>query len=634
MIDMKRLTALLLLLGTCLAMQAATPPPEKLLPADTLAVLTVPDYAKARASTANVPASLLWADPAMKPFRDKLMGKLNSDVIAPLEREFGIKFSDYASLAQGQVTIAITQSGWEGKPGQEPRFVLILDAKDKSDQLKTNLATLKKKWVDSGKQLRSEKIRDREFTTLIFMSDELSKTFNKVFPNPDEGYETREAPKPKKAPTKLEWTLGQSDSLLILSDSAQEVEKVLVRQAGGAAPTLSEQATFASSYGTYFRDSLGYGWVNLKTFVDIVVKSAGDSGKPGSMNMEKIIKAVGLTAVENLSFNLQNSDEGAFVHFFLKVPEAGRQGIFKLISFERKDASVPSFVPADAVKFGRYRLDLQKVFATIETTLDQIEPQYANLLKTMIDLAGKDKDPDFDLRKQLIANLGDDIISYEKLPRKQTVEDLESPPSLFLFSSPKPEQLASAIKAIASFLPSASSAPKLKERDFLGRKVFSLTMNAMTKDGTRKNKSYHYSASGGYVVVSSDVSMLEEYLRGNSGKSLAETPGFAEAAQKVGGMGTGLFCYENQRETTRAALEILKKDSGNVANLFSSSPFAGRLGIGEDGGKFKEWIDFSLLPPFDQIAKYFYLSVWSGNMTADGMQIKIFTPVSPQLRAK
>ena len=132
----------------------------------------------------------------------------------------------------------------------------------------------------------------------------------------------------------------------------------------------------------------------------------------------------------------------------------------------------------------------------------------------MIDYAGKDKDPDFDLRKNLIANLGDDFISYQKSPRKQTLADLSSPPSLFLISSPKAEQLAGAIKALSSFLPQQS---KLKEREFLGRKVYSMGLPGGGGGRGRvkpADTTLSYAASGGYLALSTDAAMLEEFLRG------------------------------------------------------------------------------------------------------------------------
>ena len=69
---MKRhLTLLILLCGLVLnAAAAPVPPPEKLLPRDTLFVFTVPDYAKSSAVWEKWPSALFWNDAAMKPFRD------------------------------------------------------------------------------------------------------------------------------------------------------------------------------------------------------------------------------------------------------------------------------------------------------------------------------------------------------------------------------------------------------------------------------------------------------------------------------------------------------------------------------------------------------------------------------------
>jgi len=632
------LAALILLAGSGVA---ATPPPDQLLASDTLAVFTIPEYAKAKATWSQWPGALLWADPSVKPFKDKLLAKVKTDLFEPLEKQFGLRFADYSGLAQGQVTLALTQNGWGKTPGAEPAFLLLIDTRDKGGALKSNLASLKQKWVDSGKQIKTETIRNVEFTTLIFNTDDLSKAIDKVFPDPSAGYETAEAPKPKKPGKKVEWLIGQSESLLILGSAATDIEKILIRQTGGAVPTLAEQPAFAKDYARQMRDSLTYGWINFKTFFEVLVKQFGE--KPGAENPnrnpaapqpDKILGALGVNGLTTLSFGLREVPEGIAVQAFLGAPEANRRGLTKLITFEAKDSSPPPFVPADAVKFSRLRLDLQKTWATLENMLVEAAPQFAGVIKLLMDNAGKDKDPNFDLRAQLIGNLGDDIVTFEKSPRRQTLADLNSPPSLALISSPKADQLASALKALASLMPQQSA--KVKEREFLGRKVYTMGLPPMSPPGGGRpvERSLHFAGSGGYVAISTDVAMLEEYLRSSagSGKSLRDNPIVAQAADKVSGMNTGLFGYENQAETTRAALEILKKESGTIANLFSGTPLAGRLGIGEGNSKFKDWVDFSLLPSFDKIAKYFYISVWSGNLTAEGIGLRVFSPTPPGLR--
>src|SRR5436189_6345551 len=83
---------------------AAIPAPEKLLPDDTLVVITAPDFAKLRDVYASCPQTQLWSDPAMKPFKDKFMSKLREEFFQPLERELGVSLDDYAKLPQGQLT--------------------------------------------------------------------------------------------------------------------------------------------------------------------------------------------------------------------------------------------------------------------------------------------------------------------------------------------------------------------------------------------------------------------------------------------------------------------------------------------------------------------------------------------------
>lgn len=623
----------LLTVGWCalgLAWSAPVPPPDQLVPGDALAMFTVTDAAQARRTYGQWASVRLWQDPAMKPFRDKFLNKLKAEVLEPLERELGVKLGDYVGLAQGQVTLALTSL----QPGSAPGFVLVVDARDKAETVKTNLTELKRKWAEAGKTLTTETLQGREFTTLVFSVEDIGRVLNKVLPGL--------APTPAEAqesPRKLRLTFGLSDSLLVLGNSPKDIEKVLQRQAGGGVPSLADQPTFASCAQSLFRGALTYGWVNLKALIQVglqrLPKPDEDAQEPGPLAFprpDKLLSALGLTGLESLSFSLREEAEGALGLIQIGVPESARTGLLKLLALPAKEAGPPAFVPADVVEFSRVRLDLYQAWQTLEKTLTDALPQMGGVLKLLIDNAGKDKDPEFDLRKQLLANLGDDIISFEKLPREQTLQALESPPGLLLISSPKPEQLAGAVRALTSMLPGRGA--KVKERQFLGRTVYSLTFTLPSLDGKAPTeRTLNYAASGGYVAFSYDLPTLEEYLRhsGTAPKALADTPGLAQAAQKVGGMNTGLFGYENQRESMRATIEALRKESGSLANLFGGSPLAGRWGFADEK-KLQEWLDFSLLPPFEAIAKYFHISVFSGATTPQGILFRVFTPRPPELK--
>jgi hypothetical protein len=220
--------------------------------------------------------------------------------------------------------------------------------------------------------------------------------------------------------------------------------------------------------------------------------------------------------------------------------------------------------------------------------------------------------------------LGDDKISYEKAPKGSTLADLSSAPALFLVGSPHADQLAAALKGILTLM-NRQSGP-LTEREFLGRKIYSIP----SSEAKAASSTLSYAASGNYVALSTDASLLEEYLRSSDSpqKALRESSGLADATSKVGGSSTGFFGYENQAETTRAAFEALRKS----ANSNDESMLAPGIPAFVPESQFKEWVDFSLLPPFDKVAKYFYFAVYSGSANKDGITFKMYSPVPPSLR--
>lgn len=169
---MKRFAVLLALAGLCFQGRADVPPPEKILPRDTALVVTAPDWPKARAFLTNSSYGRLWQDPAIRPFKDKFIENLNTEALKPLEHNLGIKFSDYQGLAQGQVTFALIPA--HQNPDRHFSQVLLIDTKTNTTQVKSNLASITRKWIDAGKPEKSQKIREADFTTLIVSPSDLS----------------------------------------------------------------------------------------------------------------------------------------------------------------------------------------------------------------------------------------------------------------------------------------------------------------------------------------------------------------------------------------------------------------------------------------------------------------------------
>ena len=614
----------LLLASLCcwLPLRATVPPPEKLLPKDTVVVVTAPDWDKGWKFLTDTSYGRLWQDPGMKPFRDKFMEKFSAEVLTPLEQNFKIKLSDYQSLAQGQVTFAVVPTGHEGNADFHFAQLLLVDTKDHSDQLKSYLADIQKKWADAGRPMKVQKLRDLDFTTLIVSPDDL--TWNKIFQkaSPANAPSDNGAKPPKK---NVELTIGQSGSLLIVGDSTEAIEKVLSRQAGGMAPPLSEQQDFQTDYGARLRNSPFYAWVNARVLLDVLAKAAPDAADASSttaLRFSALADVLGLTDVSSACFSYQVSPDGLAGQLFIRLPEAQRRGLIKALAPEAKDANPPPFVPVDAVKYWRWRLNIPQSWSTLEKTLNGANPGMVSVFNAALQMAGKDKDEHFDLKAELLNNLGDDIVGYQKPPAGNSLADLKSVPSLVLIGSPNPQRLAAALKTGLGVLARGG----IKDREFLGRTIYTV---APSPPGQGLSLALSFAGSGGYVAMSSDAALLEEYLRSNDsrGQPLAGLPGLGDAAQKVGGMTTGWFGYENQSENARPLFEVLRKQPVSLAD-FLGTPQA----VNEQLANLWGWMDFSLLPPFDAVSKYFYFSVYAGSFSAEGFTLKIFTPTPPRLR--
>jgi len=607
------------------SIHAAIPPAENLLPADTFVFFTIPDCNALRAASAVSPQLMFWNDPAMKPFHDKFMAKLTEKYITPLEQDLGVKVADFTDLPQGQVTVGVTINGENGHDDTPPGFVVLLDAKDKSDSLKTTLAALTKKWSDAGRALRTETIHGLTFTVVTLSSNDLAGFLPQRTPVSDIG---KDPAKPAK-PVDIYFT--QFQSLLIVGNSDKVVEPIAAHLTGGSVPALADDAMFAADKLSQFRDApTYYGWFNAKAFFNLLSQATDDSSDPNASSFApkfsaaKVLGATGLDGLKSASLALRESHDGSMLTVHLNAPDSARNGILKILALPARDANPPAFVPDDAIKFSRIRLDGKQTWAELQKIIAAIAPGGLASVNSVIDLANssaQQKNPGFDLRNDLFGNLGDDLVSYQKSPVGDSLTAFASPPTLTLLAVANPDQVIQAIKTVVSMMASQETAQP--PRDFLGHKIYSIALRPQRNaDGTAiPSTQLLVSSSGGYLAFSLDPGILEEYLRSADGKTkpLSQLPGLADAEQHIGGASGGLFGYQNQRDTMRVSFKLLKNAGGSDPTMQMFPP------------TFRDWMDFTLLPDFDQVAKYFYLSVYGGNATDDGINLKVFTPRPPQL---
>jgi hypothetical protein len=436
----------------------------------------------------------------------------------------------------------------------------------------------------------------------------------------------------KSAEKNVELTFGQSDSLLIVGESTEVIEKVLSRQEGGLVPPLGEQADFQADYAARLRNSPIYAWVNTRALMDVLAKPPTDAGDGTAalLKFNGLAGALGLQDLTSASVSWQSSPDGLAAEVFVRAP-GERHGLPKILAPDAKDSSPPPFVPADAVKFWRWRVNIPHSWALLEATLNDVNPTLVTGLNSILQMAGKDKDANYDLKAELLGNLGDDVLSYEESAKDHTLAGLKSAPALVLVGSPNAEKLATTVKVGLGVI--ARGQGGIKDREFLGRTIYTMTSPA-PPGGKAAGQNFNFCGSGGYLAMSTDAGILEEYLRSNDSKAkaLADTRGLADAAQKVGGTASGWFGLENQNVNMRTLFDVLRNQNVTLSDILGTSQAMGGVGSSDVASKFRDWVDFSLLPPYDAVSKYFHYSVYAGTFSPDGFSLKIFAPTPPQLR--
>ncbi|MBU6411151.1 MAG: hypothetical protein KGR98_12260, partial [Verrucomicrobia bacterium] len=196
-----------------------------------------------------------------------------------------------------------------------------------------------------------------------------------------------------------------------------------------------------------------------------------------------------------------------------------------------------------------------------------------------------------------------------------------APRSLFLFSAQNSANAIAAVQTLVSLASHSEESPPAPD-DFEGHGIYSIPLGG----GAAGGNFLYCAAGGGYVALTADRTMLEQYLRGaaHPADSLAATRALLQAAQRVGGARHGFFAYENERDTMRSTFETLKRSG---AAMRTSPP-----GFHSRFAALSQWADFSLLPDYDAVAKYFYFVVYAGDSTAEGLSFKTFAPDPPALR--
>ena len=359
-----------------------------------------------------------------------------------------------------------------------------------------------------------------------------------------------------------------------------------------------------------------------------LLDNAPDGAELG-IDFGEVFGSLGLDGLGTFAITYSERPDGAHSDVFVGLPEAKRRGLFGLLETRRADASPPPFVPASVGAFTRWRVDMGAAWKNLEKLLLELSPDVANMVEFTVGLLGKDKDPNFDFKKSFLNNFGDDLILYQMPPKGKSLNDLGSGSMVALFKSPNPAELIKGIGAVPGILP-----PPLNEAALEPRKLGKHTAHSFgvmelpdPSTGELMASEVLFAVKDGYLAVSTDPDLMQGLLDGKAQPPLAKRDRLAAAAAVVGGTDSGFFAYQNDRVMMLSMMDTLRANADQFEMIFSMIPMEGL-----DEVSLNDWLDFSLLPAGEKIAKYFDVTVYGAKTDARGVTLKMFSPRPPNVK--
>ena len=573
----------------------AAPSLEALLPAETVLVVAAPNYASAKKHFKDSASGQFWDSAEFKPFRKKLADGFEANVLAGIEEELAIDFEAFEKMASGPVALAVVPGQ---DAGEEPALLMLLDAGRKSVTLRRTLSRLERDWRKDDREVSETEIGGVDFTTVS---------------DPEGDRQVH---------------IGRVGAQLVVGTKPAQIEGVLARLNGKGAGALAGNPAFAADHGAVLRGADFYVWANPGAVLPQLLDNLPDGAEVG-IDFGEVVGALGIDGLGTLAMAYSERPDGAHSELFIGLPKAKRKGLFGLLETKRADTSPPPFVPANVGAFSRWRLDMDAAWKNLEKLMLELSPDVANMVEFTVGLLGKDKDSNFDFRKSFLNNFGDDLIIYQMPPKDTALNDIGAGPMVVLVKSPNPDELIKGVGAVPGILP-----PPLNEAAMLPRRLgdhtvysFELAEFPDPSTGELVKMELLLAARNGYMAAATDADLLQAFLDGKTNGGLAKRDGLAAATVLVGGMDSGFFGYQNDRDMVLSTMDTLRDNADQFDMIFSMIPTDG---FGEVS--LSEWLDFSLLPTGSKIAKYFDFTVYGAETDDRGISLKTFSPRQATLK--
>lgn len=563
--------ALLTLTGSAPAQDI--PPVEKLLPPNVYALATIPDVKVLHERGADSSFGALFNDPSLDPLKEQLRTKFEK-ASGEVEEKLGLSLKELLAIPSGQLSVAVFDV-----PEQKVGVVAIIEYGDSKEAVDT---LIKKAETALQKEDAIRTEVEFEGTTIIVYKGDDEESGSQSDDEVELDIEGSDSDDSTDSPFTGTIARFQKDGTIVIGNSAPALEVILARWDGQHPKTLAENEVYSyiaqkaqsddrPPAFSWFIDPIG----GLQKGI-AVARSSGSNLPTGVGIISSTLPILGVTSLKGIGggFDLATSEYNSVSNTFLyiEVPPGGTLGILSVFHLLPAELAPPAWVTENVTAYVGATWDAAGAIAAAEKLVDTFKGPgfFDRLMERAANAEGGPKiNPIDDVIDRLSGRIH--LVNYPIKIRGEATKTTPKQPTVIGLGLDD----AAGIKDVLARLATTPNFPGTS-RQFEGATLYEMPT------GTAAQGAVAFTVANDCLLFATDVGRLEQILRDADQASLAESDAF----QKVAGHFPDeqlMISYQDQRDQLETVYEMLRKGALD---------------------KQTKGFDWSVLPPFEDIAKY------------------------------
>lgn len=527
------------------------------LPGDVYLYLSTPDMPATFDQFQQTPYGQLIYGPEMAAFREHLLEKLHEKAgedAAKAEEELGMPLSDLGALIDGDGTLAVIRPA-----GGALALVAFLDTGDHADITDALEKHFDEQLQREDNVAKSTKtIRDTKVTVLTVA------TGSPELPSVEICYFIK-------------------DGELVISSSDAAADSVLERWDGKHPETFAGNRLYQQvlkSCATTDGETPDMIWfVRPVELILGTLQSIPQTQFYGAM-AAGFLPQFGINTLRGVGATVEvNSQEFSAITRSLVVVDQPARGIFKIFELRPTFREIPAWVPGNAAQFMQIDWNLVGAYDTIENLYDTWVGKQPGSFDAMIeDLTSRADGFDLNIKNDIVDGFSGRVEGFMMTPPVDEPTKFEGVIALGIADGDKVGKVVEV---------ALQSADAVREGDVAGREVKIATVQGLDLAIAQTDEK---------LYIASGISHLKQALGGEPlPDSLVQSNGFATVKPHLPEK-FSVFSYQAPVQSFKGSYEQLRN--------------------GDFDSAVEGEVDFSLLPPFEQVAKYF-VPTFSYSTTTD-----------------